>query len=157
MKKYVIEKLRKQKGLSQQELSDKLGVTVKEVDRWENTTVEQDDCQGISDENSKKLEELFGCDEESLYNNDLSEWVDVAANDGEQAKQSIPEKDKHKIISFKEKTLSALQGHDKDRATELLTEFMVAYNLKFNFMVQFLKEKNESSYKKLCLAFLSKL
>ena len=157
MKKYVIEKLRNQKGITQQELADKLGITTEEVDCWENITVEQKDFQTISEEDLKKLEEIFGCDEEELFNNDLSEWLVVATNDGKIVKESIPDKDRYKICSFKEKVQNALQGHDKDRVTELLIQFMVAYDLTLNFIIKFLDEKNEEAYKKLCYAFLSQM
>lgn len=156
MKKYVIDELRKKKGVSQQALAEHLGVSRTTVTRWENSTVENEDEFDISDKNIRKIAEYFNCDVESLYNKNQSEWISVAANDGEIARQKIGE-DNSAIKTFKTKMLVELKNNDKDKVSELLLELMVDYDLSLDFYIMFLDEKDVSRYKNLCYAFLSKL
>lgn len=156
MKKYVIDELRKNKGVSQQALADFVGVSRTTVTRWENSTVENKDEFDISDKNIKKIAEYFDCDVEDIYNKDQSDWISVAASDGEKARQKIGE-DNSAIKTFKTKVLGELKNNSKDRVSELLLELMVDYDLSFDFYIMFLDEKDESRYKNLCYAFLSKL
>lgn len=156
MKKYVIDELRKNKGVSQQALADFVGVSRTTVTRWENSTVENEDEFDISDKNIKKIAEYFECDVEDLYNKDQSSWLSVAAADGEKAKLKIGEENSS-IKTFKSKVLGELKINNKDRVSELLLELMVDYDLSLDFYIAFLDEKDESRYKNLCYAFLSKL
>lgn len=119
-----IKELRKQAGLSQQELAEKLGVTQKSICNYENDTrfpKGQNVIKGLAD--------IFGVTVDYLLENTDKKDVDFSNEDNfiSSAKQEFGYKGKKEAENLLEKTATMLAGgdlseEDKDAFFQSITE-----------------------------------
>lgn len=154
MKQYIIDELRKKKGITQGQLAEALGVSRQTVNRWEQMEVEEHNF--IPEEQEEKLCEYFGVDD--ITNHDNKEWLNVAKADGEAFAKNLVGKG-NQVRKAKEKILSALSQNDKDLVSEsiLYLDLLTTKAICIDFFVEYLSEKDFEKAKQYVYAFLSAL
>lgn len=158
MKQFVIEELRKKKGLSRKQLAEAIGVSDMQVYRWENievgdkTPVTEDELK-IKEENLKKLADFFECSTNDLFNVERKDWLEVAKNDGIACANS--KINANRLSTSKKLILEALKANDRDRVTELLLQLSVESEVEFKFFYRWLAIKEIEKEKEYVYAFLA--
>lgn len=158
MKQFVIEELRKKKGLSRKQLAEAIGVSDMQVYRWENievgdkTPVTEDELK-IKEENLKKLADFFECSTNDLFNVERKDWLEVAKNDGIACANS--KINANRLSTSKKLILEALKANDRDRVTELLLQLSVEAEVEFEFFYRWLAIKEIEKEKEYVYAFLA--
>lgn len=158
MKQFVIEELRKKKGLSRKQLAGAIGVSDMQVYRWENievgdkTPVTEDELK-IKEENLKKLADFFECSTNDLFNVERKDWLEVAKNDGIACANS--KINANRLSTSKKLILEALKANDRDRVTELLLQLSVESEVEFEFFYRWLAIKEIEKEKEYVYSFLA--
>lgn len=159
MKQFVIEELRKKKGLSRKQLAEAIGVSDMQVYRWENievgdkTPVTEGELK-IKEENLKKLADFFECSTNDLFNVERKDWLEVAKNDGIACANST-KINANRLSTSKKLILEALKANDRDRVTELLLQLSVEAEVEFEFFYRWLAIKDIEKEKEYVYAFLA--
>lgn len=151
MKKYVIENLRKEAGLTKDQLANKLGVSKMQVYRWENIEIGSNTY--IKDENVRALCDFFNITEDELYNVDRENWIETAKMDGANCANS--KIDAHRLSKYKSQILDALKNNDRDRVSELLLMLSSESQVEFQFFYRWLSIKEIENEKEYVYAFLA--
>lgn len=151
MKEFIIEDLRKKKGLSQQELADAIGVSKVQICRWEN--IQLGDSTLIRNSNKKKLADFFDCSVNDLYNINRTNWIDTAKQDGKNCASSTISV--AALNKYKNLILDSLKVGNRDRVTELLIQLSFECSVEFQFYYRYLAIKNLDESKEIVYAFLA--